>query len=731
MTIKDTIQSAKVSRRGFVAGSAGLTFALALGGLSGKFSPAAAADLAKPNAWVTIGADGKITIMSGASEMGQGVKTSLPLIFAEELDADWSKVEVVQSPASQPYGNPAFGGLLVTGGSLSVRFYYKKLRLAGAQARRVLLDAVAEKWKVPVGELTTEPSMVIHAKSGKKISYGEIAAFAKTPEKAPTIEEKDLKDPKTFRLIGKDIPRVDVPSKVNGTGVYGMDVQLPDMLYAAVLRAPVLGSGPDKIDDKAAKAVAGITAVIPLPYGVGIVGTTVEGTKKAKDLLKVTWKTGVPNESYSSDTALAAFSKVAQDKEKKELAIQKVGDTEKAIASAAKVLKADYMNDHAYHATMEPMNATALVSEDGKSAEVWVGTQVPTLVQVYGQAVLKTTPDKIKVNTLLLGGGFGRRLENDFVVDALILSNVTKKPIKVIWSREDDVRNDVYRPLAAQHLEAGLDKDGNLVAWHHRLVCDNVAARFDPDTYKKNKGDDIFTRQDITCGYEIPNRLGEYVRQTGGVNVGYWRAVGSGYTKFASESFIDEIAKEAGKDPVEFRLGMLKENPRMQAMIKKVAEMSDWKRERKGTALGISQDGFYQSNIAMVAEVSVDKDGEIKVHNIWAAVDPGLAIQPKNIHAQIESGIVYGLSNALYENLQVKDGVVQQSNFDTLRVMRQSDMPNIEIAVIPTDNVPGGIGEVGVPPTGGAVANAVAKLTGARLRHMPFLPERVKAAMKT
>ena len=738
MTMHKALKSAKISRRGFVAGSAGLTFALAIGGgITGRMaSAAAAAGSVTPNAWVTIGTDDIITIMSPASEMGQGVMTSLPLIFAEELDADWSKVRIKQSPPGAPFGSPIWGGLLITGGSFSVRGYMSKLRMAGAQARRVLLDNVARKWKVPVAELSTEPSIVVHKKSGRRIAYGEVASFAIMPKMAPKLTKKDLKPASQFRLIGKDVPRVDVPSKVDGTALYGMDMQLPGMLFAAVLRAPVLGSGPAKVDDAEAKKVKGVTAVIPLPYGVAIVGTTVEGTKKAKALLKVVWKTGLPSEKYSSDEAIKAFLAVARDKKIKEIGVQKVGDAEKSMKGAAKVLTADYLNDHAYHATMEPMNATALVAPDGKSAEIWVGTQVPSLVQIYASFVLSTkkskvTPDKIKVNTLMLGGGFGRRLENDFVVDAVILSNATKKPVKVIWSREDDVRNDSYRPLAAQHLEAGLDKNGKIIAWHQRLVCDNVAARFDPATYKKNKGSDLFTHQDLTCKYEIKNRLGEYVRRTGGVKVGYWRAVGSGYTKFASESFLDEIAKETGKDPVELRLSLLAKNPRMRKMIETVARMSNWGGKREGTALGISTDDYYQTMVAQVAEVSIDrKTGEIKVHNLWCTVDPGLVIQPDMVSAQIESGIVYGLSNALYEEVQVKNGVVQQSNFDTIRVMRHADVPMIEVKVFATDNPPGGIGEAGVPPTGAAIGNAVAALTGARLRRMPFLPDRVLEVLK-
>lgn len=722
-----------VTRRGFVAGTAGITFALALGtGMAGRLSGAFAANAVQPNTWVTVNTDNTITILAAASEMGQGVKTTLPLIFAEELDADWSKVKIEQAEPHPDLGNPYLFDLLITGGSLTVRGYFQKLRLAGAQARRILMDAVAAEWNVPVAELTTEPGMVVHEKSGRKISYGEIAAFAKMPDKAPEVTEADLKKPEDFRLIGKDVVRVDVPSKVDGTAIYGMDIQVPDMLYAAVLRAPVLESGPDKVDDAEARAVKDIVSIFPLPYGVAIVGTTVEATKKAKAALKVTWKTGMPAEDYTSPDALEAFMAVAKDTSKKEIEVENEGDVPAALSGAAKTLTADYRNDHAYHGTMEPMNATALVSADGKSAEVWVGTQVPSLTQLYGAGVLETEPGKIKVNTTMLGGGFGRRLENDFVVDALIISKATGKPVKVIWSREDDVTHDVYRPLTAQHLQAALDGDGKLTAWYQRLVCDNVAARFDPNTYKQNNGSDLFTHQDIECKYDVPNRLGEYVRQIGGVRVGYWRAVGSGYTRFAGESFIDEIAHELGQDPLEYRMSMLEGRPRIKALVEKVAAMSDWSRKRDGTGLGMAVDDFYGTSIATVVEVSVDKEsGIIRLHNVWAAVDPGLTVQPRHTVAQIESGIVFGMSSALKEELTVKNGVVQQENFDTYNVLRQSDMPLMHVELFPTANPPGGIGEVGVPPMGPAIANAVFAQTGVRLRHMPFLPARVQDAMKS
>jgi len=722
-----------ISRRTFVAGSAGLGFAFALDlGPGGKVTRALAqAAPLKPNVWVTIATDGTITIVSPAAEMGQGVMTGMPIVIAEELDADWSKVKVVQAPSNRAYGNPGFGGLQVTGASRTTPGYFMPLRLAGAQARRVLLDAVAAEWKVPVAELRTEPSTVVHARSGRKIGYGEIAKFAKVPAELPKVTPADLKKPGEFRLIGKNVPRVEMPDKVMGRAKFGIDAAVDGMVYGSVLRPPVPGSAVESLDDKAARAVPGVSHVIPLPGGVGVVGSGFEAVQKGKAALKVTWKKGARAETYDSDEVTGDYAAIAASLSKPGLAIHKAGDFGKAWAAAAQTFTAVYLSDHVYHATMEPMNALARVAADGKSAELWVPTQAPSLNQFATAGALKTAPDRITVHTMLLGGGFGRRLENDFVLDAVLLSRATGKPVKVVWSREDDVRNDKMRPLTAQFLQGALDADGNLSAWRHRIVAASIYARFNPRAFEQLKGRDLPVIQGHAISYSCLNQLHELFREERGYDVGLWRSVGVGYTKFAIESFIDEIARAQRIDPLGFRLRLLAGNPRAKTVLETAAQMADWSRKRNGRALGIAMSEEWNAYVATVAEASVDKkSGKIRVHNLWSVVDPGIAIHPDNIAAQIEGAATFGLSHALQERITIKNGVVQQSNFHDYPILRLADAPEIQVKVIATDNPPGGIGEVGLPPVAPAVANAVARLTGARIRRLPMLPERVLAALK-
>jgi len=612
--------------------------------------------------------------------------------------------------------------------------------MAGAQARQVLLAAAAEQWKVPAGELTTEPSMVVHAKSKRKIAYGALAAKAKIPAQLPKIEDKDLKQPAQWRYIGKPVPRVDLQAKVTGKADFGMDVQLPGMLYAAILRAPVQGEKPEKVDDAAAKAVKGVVAVAPLPYGVAVVGTTVEATRKGKAALKVEWSRTAPARGYDSDKIVQEYLAIARDEKKSGVVVEKHGDAAQAIAGAAKTISAEYVSEHVSHACMEPMNATARFA-DGKF-EVWAPTQAPTLIQVVGGIVFKTTPDKITVHSTFLGGGFGRRFELDFAFDAMGLAmHSGGKPVKVIWSREDDIQNDKFRPLTAQALKVGLDKDGNIVGWQHRLVGESIFARSIPDAFKAMKGRDPAFDDGAELVYDVPARSIEFLREPRGIDVGFWRAVGCGYTKFAIETLIDELAREKKMDPVAYRLELLKKQPRAAAVVKAAAEMAEWGKKREGRHLGIAYADFgpelpvtspMKNHCAQVAEISFNRDsGEIRVHNVWCAVDPGIAVNPAIIEAQIESGIVYGLSAALYEQITIKGGEVQQANFDTYRVLRQQEMPDIHVKIMPSlKDPPSGIGEVGTPPIAPAIANAIAAATGAKLRHLPMTPERVKAALK-
>ncbi|MFE0757681.1 molybdopterin cofactor-binding domain-containing protein [Inquilinus sp. NPDC058860] len=730
------LHSRALSRRSFLVSAGGIGIAVAFGGPSRDASGAVAVPAVeggyRPNAWVTIAADGTVTIMSPASEMGQGIMTTLPLLIAEDMDADWDKVRIVQAPSdAETYGNPGFYGIQLTGGSESTRGYYEMLRLVGAQTRKIILASAAGLLKVPAGELATEPNRVVHAPSGRSLDYGAIAEAGELPDPLPQVTGADLKPIARCCYIGNPaINRVDMAAKVDGSAIFGIDVQRPDMLYGAVLRAPVQGERPDVIDDGAARAVPGITHIVPLPYGVGIIGETVEATMRAKDLLDVTWSTSSRVRRYTSDRLLDQYRKVGRDLSQAGVAAHAAGDAAAAIAGADRVVSADYLVDHVCHATMEPMNATALVT--GDRVEIWAPTQGPTGTQRFAAAVAGTTPDKVKVNTMLLGGGFGRKAEADFIVDAVSLARAVQgRPVKVVWSREDDLRHDKYRPLAAQHVQVGLDAGGGIVGWRHRIVADSIFARTLPGLFESEGGVDGVVIEGAHFNYAVPAHRIDYIRQDSGRDVGFWRGVGAGYTKFCIECVIDEIAAAKGADPLALRLELLKDQPRARKVIETVAGMAEWDRRRDGRALGLAYSDAW-SHCAQIAEVSLDREtGEIRVHTVWCAVDAGVAVQPRNIEAQMIGAITHGASHALFERINIVDGEAQEANFDTYRVMRMSEAPEIHVTVISTpDHPPSGVGEVGLPPIGPAIANAVARLTGGvRLRHYPFLPERVKAAL--
>jgi isoquinoline 1-oxidoreductase beta subunit len=726
----------KISRRAFLQTTGALTFSFTF---AGQVTKALAQDgAARFNAWVSIAADGTITVQVPVAEMGQGAATALPLILAEELDADWSKVTYQWAPpVPKVYGNyhPLFGGAMVTAASISTPGYWTSLRIAGAQARRVLLDNAAQRWGVPVSELTTEPSMIVHRASNRRMSYGEVVKFAKVPETPPQITEADLKQPAQFRLIGKeDIKRVDVPSKTDGSAKYGIDVRLPGMLYASVLEAPYDGAKAAQVNSDDAMKVQGVKRVLTLPFGVAVIAETVHAANKGRRALKVKWDGGGnPNASFDSEKALAEYARNAKDPNANAMTAFEKGDARAALSGAAKKMEAEYSSVHCYHAQMEPMNCVARVSADGTSAEVWTGTQSNALAAFVASNVLKTTPDKIRVHQQLLGGGYGRRIWPDAVAQAVVLANITKEPIKLILTREDDLIAARPRPMTYHAIKAGLDGSGNLVAWHHRLVSENVDAVAAPPRFKATGGKDVIGWRGLEQPfYAVPNMLAEAVREQRGVRVHAWRGIGSGYNKFVSESFLDEIAHATGKDPLDMRLQLTKDHPRAQAVIKAVAEMADWKKPRgKDRALGIAFSDYHDSFSAGIAEVSLDrKTGRIKVHNYWIAGDAGIVVTPENAHAQLESAVVYGLGSALTEELTYKDGAVQQSNFHDYRLIRMSDMPQIHTKVIVTANSPTGLGELGVPTVAPAIGNAVFKLTGKRLRQLPMSASRVSAALK-
>jgi isoquinoline 1-oxidoreductase beta subunit len=718
-----------LSRRSFLISASALNVVLLLGCDSVGARKEASFS---PNAWVTIGNDDYVTIVAPGAEMGQGVRTSLPLILAEELDADWSRVRVVEAPQdSEVFGNPSFTPLfgspqLTTVSSLSVAGYYEKLRLVGAQARKIIIAKAAGIWNVPVEELSTEPGQVVHSKTSRTMRYG---AIAKHPSKVGHVADvtlKDLKPSSEFRLIGRDVGRVDVPSKTDGSARYAMDTQQPGMLYACVAFPDVQHERPISIDDKAAKAVPGVVKIVSLPVGVGVIAETIDAAMKAKRLLAVEWSSDSKARGYDSDLVREDYAEIARDRNHPAATMHASGNASTALDGSASVLTRDFFSEHVAHMTMEPLNVTVKV--DGDAIDVWTGTQGPSRLKVLAAELGQTTPDKVTIHSQLLGGAFGRRLDGDDMVVALMLAQkVPGRPVKMIWLREDDLRNDKPRPLTAQRIEVGLNAKHDIVGWRHRIVNESYLVRILPPM----PGD---LKDDVSGGggelsYAIPDQSVEWVRSPRGVDVGAWRGISAGYTKFAIEVLIDEVAALKRQDPLAFRLSLLKSDPRATAVLERVAEMARYNVGRQGRALGIAYSNALGSHTAAIAEVSVNSGtGQITLHHLWAAIDAGMAVQPSNIVAQVTGGMVLGLGAALKEQVVIKGGKMQASNFHDYPVPRMSEIPPMEVSVMSTENPPTGIAEAGVPIVAPAIANAVTKLTGKRLNHLPMTPERVLAA---
>jgi isoquinoline 1-oxidoreductase beta subunit len=721
-----------LSRRGFVKGAGGLTFAVALSGPLMDATYALAQEAGKINAYVTIGKDGVVTITSPAIEMGQAVNTALPLIIAEELDADWSKVKIAQAPINPVYNHPVLQSQFIVA-SLSVRGYWIPVRTAAAQARRVLLDAVAERWNVPVAELTTEPGTVVHAASNRKISYGEVAAFARVPEKMPDIKPENLKPAAQFRLIGKDVPRIDVPAKVSGKQDYAIDVQVPNLHYGTLARAPVRGSGPVSFNHEEIKAQPGIVDVVALNHGIGITGTSIEAVFAARAKLKAQWR-DAPGSKVDSEKNLQEYLAHVRDPNMKGVVGRNTGDANAAIAGAAKVHANDYSTDYVYHAQMEPHSATASVTRDG--VEVWTGTQWLTKARDEAAKAAGVPPEKVTLHQMQMGGSYGRNAFVEYVIDAVLLSKSAGRPVKMIQSREDDVLVGRFRPMTAQRIEVGMDGEGKVTGWRHRVAADTVVpyvygqARMDAQ-----KGVDhiVIWGADMPH-YNVPNHMAEHIYEERGVRTAAWRGIGAGPNNFAIESMIDELAALAGKNPLEYRLALLKDD-RAKRVVERAAQMAEWSRKREGRALGIAfaklgapPVGF--SVTGTVAEVSVDRaSGAIKVHNLWCVADVGLPVQPGNVAAQVEGSLIYSLGSALKERVTLKNGMVQQTNFNNYEILRMSEVPQIHVEVLRSGDIPLPVGELGIPGTIPAVANAVFTLTGKRLRNAPFTPDRVKQAL--
>jgi isoquinoline 1-oxidoreductase beta subunit len=726
----------ELSRRQVMVGAAGLSFAFAATRAASAAVLGAGPTGRVMNPWISIAADGTITIMSAATEMGQGSLTALPLIIAEELDADWSKVRITPAPPlDQIYGNPTFGGMMYTAGSAAVTSYYKPLRTIGAQVRRVLLDNAARKLGVSVDELTTAPSLVVHAKSGRKLSYGDIAAFAEVPKEAPAVTPEDLKKPSAFRLISKDVMRVEIPAKVNGSAKYGIDVQLPGMLYGTVVRAPVEGAIPSSFDERGVRAIKGVIQTVKLPYGVAAIAATAWAAFAAQQVVadSVRWSKDGVARGFDSDKGLEAFTAAVRDSNRQATDFFKLGDTKSEMPRAASTMDQVYLCDYAYHAQMEPLNAVASVSPAGDSAEIWCGTQTQTMAQESTAKALGITRDKVKLNDLLIGGGFGRRgsRDMDYLIDAVLLSKAARAPVKVMWTREDDIRNGRFRPLSAHYLKAGFDASGVPIAYQHRLAGDRVTPFVDPVRYEKaGKRDFILMLGADLKGYDVPNQLVEQIHEDTGVRTSPLRGISFTANKFAAETFLDEIAVKNGIDPLKFRLQLLGKSPRAIAVVERVAAMANWGRKVEGRGFGMAFIDYSGSQVAGIVEVSLDGNtGKIKVHNFWCAIDCGVAVQPDNIIAQTEGSAIYGLGLALSERISIRDGAVEQSNFYDYLVPRLNEVPQFHTEIVRTDNHPTGVGQMSTPLVAPAISNAVMQLTGVRLRHAPFTPERVKAAI--
>ena len=677
----------------------------------------------QPNAFIKIAKDGKVTVTVGQVEMGQGVYTSLPMIVADELEVDWANVTYDVAPADKAFINPAMG-MQGTGGSSSVKGLFNPLRKSSAAVREMLVAAAAQSWNVAPDTCKAESGKVVHAASKRSIAYGELldAAAKLTPPAEPK-----LKDPKDFKYIGKGMKRLDSPAKVNGSAVFGLDVKVPGMLYATILRCPVIGGKVKAVDDTAAKAVKGVTNVVPLGYGVGVVASSYYAARLGRTALKVTWDDGAMA-AVSSETIYASFAEAA-DKEKG-LVAGKKGDVSANKAGAVKTIEAVYWSPFVAHGTMEPMNFTADVRADG--AEVWGGVQAQMLVQGVVAKTAGVPVEKVKVNTTLLGGGFGRRFEMDYVIDATVLSKTVGKPVKVVWTREDDMQNDFYRPATYNKMSAGIDAKGEPVFWHHRVVNDAIMARAGLAfgfVLKSDQLDESSFEGAHNLPYDFPNFQCDWVRKDTGVPVGFWRSVGSSHTAFSTECFLDEVAAAAGKDPVAFRLSLLAKHPRHAAVVKLAAEKAGWSNKPEaGVFRGIAVHESFGSYVAQVAEVSVSKAGQVSVKRVVCAVDCGQVVNPDTVAAQMEGGIVYGLSAALYGEITLKGGRVQQKNFTDQKSLRMNEMPKVEVHIVPSTEKHGGVGEPGTPPIAPAVVNAIFAATGKRIRSLPIRAEDLKSA---
>jgi len=713
-----------ISRRTFIK-----TTALVVGGLVIAFNipqakrfllPGAkdtagtdAGKLPAPNAFLRIGTDNTITVMLAHSEMGQSIWTTLPMLIAEELDADWSKIKVEHAKAAPEYIHTAYG-IQITGGSSTTWSEFDRYRQAGALTRALLVAAAAEELGVAADSLKTENGFVISG--DKKISYGDLAETAANLETPKTVM---LKKPEDWKIIGKATKRLDSPEKINGSAIFGQDVHFDGLKTAMVARSPVFGGTVKSFDAGAAKKIKGVHNVVQVPTGVAVIADNYWSAKQGRDALKVEWDLGV-NAGLDSKKMLEEYRSLAA---KEGLPAAKAGDTESALSKAAQVVEAEYILPYLAHSPMEPLNCAVKINADG--CEIWTGTQMQTTDQQAAAKILGLKPEQVKIHTLFLGGGFGRRANPaaDFVSEAVHVAKAAGMPVKTVWSREDDIKGGYYRPMFLHKAKIGLNADGMPDAWEHIEVGQSIMVGTPFEQFMIKDGVDATSVEGVAdSAYlkAIPNHHVSLHTVKASIPVLWWRSVGHSHSAFAMESLIDELAHAAGKDPLQYRRALLKDHPRHLAALNLAAEKAGWDKPlAKGIFRGIAVHESFGSYVAHVAEVSVTK-GAVKVHRVVCAIDCGLSVNPDSLKAQMESSVSFGLGAALQSEITFGDGMVQQSNFHDYKVMRMADMPKIEVYIVPSTEKMGGVGEPAVPPIAPAVTNAIFAATGKRIRSLPI-----------
>ncbi|MER8967220.1 molybdopterin-dependent oxidoreductase [Mesorhizobium sp. M0808] len=703
-----------LSRRSFlqagVAASGGLLLSLSLP-FPADGAEASTDDIFAPNAFVRIGSDGKIVLIMPYVEMGQGTYTAIPMLIAEELEVDLKQVQLQHAPPDEKlYANPLLG-VQATGNSNAIRGAWEPLRHAGATARIMLVAAAAKRWKVDPGACRAERGEVVHATTGQRIGYGELAADAARMPVPASVELKRLQD---FTLIGTPAKRLDTPAKVNGTAVYGIDARPPGVKIATLAQSPVFGGRVKRVDDAAARAVNGVRQIVRLHDAVAVVADHMGAAKKGLEALVIEWDDG-PHAKLDTGTILGELERATLNPG---AVAQSIGNIERAMADAVTKVEATYRVPFLAHASMEPMNCTVHLREDG--CEIWVGNQALARAQAAAAETAGLSLDKVVVHNHLIGGGFGRRLEADGVIRAVEIAKHVDGPVKVVWTREEDIQHDMYRPMFFDRVSAGLDTKGMPVAWNNRFAGSSIIARWLPPAFNNGLDPDT-TEGAINLVYDLPNLNVEYVRvEPPGIPTAFWRSVGPSHNVFVTESFMDELAVAAEQDPVAYRLALLGKSPRAKAVLELAADKAGWGQELpQWVGRGVSIQNAFGSYMAQVAEVEVAKDGTVRVRRVVCAVDCGIVVNPDTVQAQIQSAVMFGTTAALHGEITLKDGRVKQTNFDTYQILRMDQAPAVEVHIVQSSEAPGGMGEAGTSCIVPAVSNAIFAATGKRLRQMP------------